>query len=151
MWWHPVRPLSWTYGISQGELKVLWSDWYVLPPFCCCPRKIKPWRIAIHESTVSTIVWRVGMPTNLRQQKGWEFSETPYKQVATSVYKFGTETVQLMIESWEVWTYSLISSLHCNILQMKYNTHYGVPRWSFESVAVDKWPEVSWRITQRIR
>jgi len=29
------------------------------------------------------------MPTNLRQQNGWEFIETPYKTVATSVYKFG--------------------------------------------------------------
>ena len=45
------------------------------------------------------------MPTNLTQQIGWEFSETPYKTVATSDYKFGT--------------------VACNILQMKHNTHYG--------------------------
>jgi len=31
--------------------------------------------------------------------------------IATSVYHFVTETAQLMVESWEVWTYSLISSL----------------------------------------
>ena len=66
------------------------------------------------------------MPTNQRQQKGWEFGETPwYKTVATSVYIFGTE-----IESWEVWT-SQLSSVACNILQMKHNTHYGVLRQSF--------------------
>jgi len=39
------------------------------------------------------------MLINLRQQKGSEFSETLHKTVATSVYKFGTETVQVIIES----------------------------------------------------
>ena len=61
---------------------------------CTCQKtpgpqdKIKPWKIAIHEAIVSTTVTyslRVGMPTNLTQQKGWEFGETPYKTVATSV------------------------------------------------------------------
>ena len=61
----------------------------VSPIYWRHPRK--PWKIAIHEAIVSTIVtysWRVGMPTNHRQQKGWEFGETTHKTVATSVYKF---------------------------------------------------------------
>jgi len=48
-----------------------------------------------------------------------------------------------MIENWEVWTYQL-SSLACNILQMKYSMHItGFLGEVFESGAADKWPEVS--------
>ena len=47
------------------------------------------------------------MSTNL----GLENQLDSTKTVATSVYHFVTETAQLMVDSWEVWTYSLISSL----------------------------------------
>ena len=64
------------------------------------------------------------MPTNLRQQKGWEF------WWATS------EIVQLMSESWEVWTYQLSSQG----LFPKWSTIHitGFIGEVFESVAADK-------------
>ena len=69
---------------------------------------MRPWY-----QPLSLIAEELGCQPTSDSRKG---GETPYKTVATSVYKLGTETVQ--IESWEVWTYQL-SSLACNILQIE--------------------------------
>jgi len=53
-------------------------------------------------------------------RKGWKFGKS-----------VRIHTKQLIIDSWEVWTYSLISGQGLQFtLQMKRNTRYGVHRWS---------------------
>ena len=88
-----VSPTFW-----RRPQKLVYSDqMFFLSLHMLKNSEINPLKIAIHEAIVLTIVTYSWMPTNLRQQKGWEFGETPYKRVATSVYKFGTKTVQIYL------------------------------------------------------
>ena len=48
VWESPQPAMCGYYTITKSSV-----IWLVLPPFCYYPRKIKPWRIAIHESIVS--------------------------------------------------------------------------------------------------
>ena len=131
--WETTQPAACRYYTVIKSSAI----WLVSPTFWRCPRKLvysdqmfflslhmlkNSWPTRLNKSMENSYTWGHGINHCHLQLKSWDanqpqtaesrgeiFGETPYKTVATSVYKFGTEPVQ--IESWEAWTYQLSSWL----------------------------------------
>ena len=103
-WWETTQPTACIYYTVIESSAI----WLVLPTFWRHPWKPvysdkmlflslrmpkNSWLTRLNKAMENSDTWghstkHCHLQTNLRQQKGWEFGDIPYKTVATSVYKF---------------------------------------------------------------